>query len=268
MPQDVGRIFGQMARRIDSLEREVRALRKAPPSVTPSRPHPQLTEDFVGGSDVTGNIGELGWTLGGGTITRRAAPAGHPGTIELGTGAVAGTLASLHVGASTTVGVIPTADTWTARFTFRLGTTVDADTMVRVGLGLSPQANPPVNGAYIEKLLADTTFYGVARAASVQTRSQILTTAGAAMTALAANTYFRVRIRRLSATSAGFTVEALGTTAGTGITASYPEVVIAANVPTTANALQLFWQVQNGAAAANRFVQPDYAELQLVNLVR
>lgn len=55
---------------------------------------------------------------------------------------------------------------WIARLN-----TNDANTLVRIGSGNSVALSPPGNGVYFEKLDADTNWFCVTRAATVQTRT-------------------------------------------------------------------------------------------------
>lgn len=270
----------EMVRAIKRLEAGQRRQRVPANTVTPARPHPQLIEEFAGGTATSGQVGEMGWTHAGGSITALAGEVGHLGIYRLSTGTAAGTRASLHAGADTATGILSVApgptdqppDFWTVRFVFRPSLALDNQTLIRVGLALSPQAGPPNHGCYLEKLAADTTFFALCRASGSSTRSQILTLAGAAMTAVTLDRWYRLRIRRLAVAAIGFTVEEVAIVTAAGhdefVVTPYPEVTITGNIPTTASGLQLFAQIHNGAAASARGIDLDFCELQLSNLAR
>jgi hypothetical protein len=123
----------------------------------------------------------------------------------------------------------------------------DTDTLVRVGLVSDVTANPDTGGIYLEKLAADTSWFGVGRASSVQTRS-------AALSPAADGAFRRLRIRRLNTTTIGF---AIGT---------FAEQVVASNVPTTA-VLQPFIHIRN-ATGVNKRVDFDYMDFVVSSLGR
>lgn len=125
-----------------------------------------LQDDFLGGSQATGFIGVLGWN-GAGTLTVQAGLRQRPGIFRVDTGAVSGTQARLNGIASTIFNAREIGKIlWVIR-----PNNIDANTTIRIGAGNAVSANPPNNGIYFEKLDADTNWFCVSRAATIETRT-------------------------------------------------------------------------------------------------
>lgn len=161
----------------------------------------------TGISIASGSVGELRWGTGGGATSAGNAVAGRPGLVTRGTGATSGTLAHMYTGSG---GLFHISDTFDGRFTLALNQTT-ADFIVRVGFMDQPTTSPPPDGIYFESLAADTTWFAVSRAAGVETRVNT--------TVALSTSYITLRIRRVNATTIGFT-------AGAGA-----EVTITTNLP-------------------------------------
>lgn len=125
-----------------------------------------LQEDFLGGSQTTGFIGTLGWN-GAGTLTVQSSPRDRPGIFRIDTSAVSGTVARLNAISSA---AFDCRETHTILWVARPNNT-DGNTTIRIGAANGVAANPPDNGIYFEKLDADTTWFAVSRAATVETRT-------------------------------------------------------------------------------------------------
>jgi hypothetical protein len=198
----------------------------------------RVTEEFVGNGATSGTLGTHSWSSSGGTIASVASEAHHPGIIRRSTGGTSGTVAVTYlnnVGSSDLL--LPAAD-FDLVFVARLNTN-DANTTVRVG-ALGNTSSPPNNGMYIEKLDADTNWFGVCRSGGVQTRTDL----GVAVS----TGWARFRVRRKDASTIGFSIDG-----GT-------ETDIATNVPTTAHSPM--WQIVNSAAAA-KTIDVDVMDLQI-----
>lgn len=194
-----------------------------------------LQDDFMTGGSSQYTFGVLGWAAYGAILPNLlAAEAGHPGIIQSATGTSNGTNVGFSLRGSVAFGVLLAAETFDVQFIVRLNTN-DSSTLVRVGLGLDPTNNPPANGLYVEKLAADTSWFGVTRASSSQTRTAAL--------AATSTSWVRLRIRRLNSTTIGFSING-----GTETTAT-------ATIPTTG--LAPFVQIIN-AAASNKTIDVDY----------
>jgi hypothetical protein len=126
-----------------------------------------LSDEFATGGDSSGTIGSLGW-FSAGTITTPSATTRNPGQRQIDTSAVSSTQARITALGSS-IGVFDPAVFTRLVWVVKLNHN-DTDTAVRLGMGNNTSSNPPVNGIYFEKLLADTNWFLVTRAASSQTR--------------------------------------------------------------------------------------------------
>jgi len=200
-----------------------------------------IKDDFTSSS---GDVGELNWGFGGGSATLGVSAAGHPGIVRRDTGAVSGTTAYTRLAGTGTGNILP-AEMFDMLWVFRLNQ-ADVDTASRIGWGNDSSANPPNDGIYLEKLLADASWFAVTRAASAQTRS-------AAIAAVVAGAWNRLRVRRLDAATIGFTLN------------SAAEVTLAATIP--AAALNPFTHIINGAAAS-KTLDLDFFSVRITGLSR
>lgn len=157
-----------------------------------------LNDDFLFASTETGEVGDLGWSFTNGTWNLVTAEANHPGICRRATTAVANTVASAFPGGGGTA-VNLRFDQWREMTWIVKPVTTASDFIVRLGVQNDLTANPPINGVYIEKLAADTNWFGVAR----QSGSEVRVDLGVAV---AADTWYKFRIRQISATSVGFSV--------------------------------------------------------------
>lgn len=156
-----------------------------------------LRDEFTVASTETGEIGEMGWSFTAGTWNLIPPEANHPGICRRTSTAVSGTVASSYMGGGGTATILRWDQTEEQTWIIRPLTT-DADYDVRLGVFSDGTANPPANGVYFERLAADTSWFGVTRNSSTQTRSSAL--------AAFAGDWFKLRIRRIDASTVGFTV--------------------------------------------------------------
>jgi hypothetical protein len=158
-----------------------------------------VKDDFAVG--LLASPGELSWSVSGGTNNNPYAiitpPAGRPGILRRSTSASAGTYAYTRL-VNSAAGMFFPAAMFDMLWIFALAQT-DTDTGVRIGMGSDPTANPPANGIYLEKLYADTQWFAVTRASAAQTRSAAVATCD--------TNYHKVRIRRIDASTIGFTFD-------------------------------------------------------------
>lgn len=159
---------------------------------------PAFFDDFLFASTEAGEIGELGWGFTNGTWNLVAAAANHPGICRRTSTAVATTVASAFPGGGGTAVNMLFEQLDEISWVVRQPTTV-ADVDIRIGLANDFTANPPINGAYFEKLTADTNWFGVGRVSNVQTRTDT-------GVAAAADAWLNFKLRRVSATVLGFSV--------------------------------------------------------------
>jgi hypothetical protein len=202
----------------------------------------RIFDDFISGSVISGEVGSLGWQFTT-IVANLASSAGRVGVIAVDSSAVSGTYSVMYVRSQPTIGVVVGSDTFDLTFALRLQQT-DADTLVRFGMGNDATANPPANGIYIEKLAADTQFFGVTRSGGVESRTAALATAD--------TSWHKFRIRRLDATTISFSIDGGVQTA-------------TANIPTTH--LQPFVAIRSNTTTQKR-IEVDYVDLQVTGLVR
>lgn len=204
-----------------------------------------LVEDFIGGTNTSGEIGDKGWLWANGTIASVIAEANHPGILRRDTTATISTTAYLTLRAGTGIGHLLASMMFDITWVFRLNTN-DADTRMRIGLSDDPAVDAPTNAIYLEKTLADASWFGVCRAASVESRTAAL---GAVDTG-----WHKIRIRRIDATTVGFILDAGA------------EATLATNVP-NAVAVQPSSHIFNNAAAV-KTIDYDFFRMKIVGLVR
>lgn len=200
-------------------------------------------DDFVSGAPSAGSIGKLGWYSTNGTNSNLHGAVGRPGLLQRATGAVAGTYASLYLKSATTWQIFNSGDFFDITWIFRLST-FDADTGLRVGLANDAGANPPANGVYLEKLFADTSWFGVTRTASVETRTAL---------GVASADWVRFRVRRVDASTVAFAIN------------DGADVLVNTNIPSVG--VGPFIAVVNNSAVS-KTVDVDYFDMLLTGLAR
>jgi hypothetical protein len=156
-------------------------------------------DDFISGTTTNGTIGKWGWGFATGTTAYMDTEANHPGILRRTTSATPNQVCHLFPVATSIRQVLP-ASSFDLIVVLCLVQS-DTDTAVRVGLGSRSDTNPPSDGIYLEKLPADTTWFRVTRATNVETR----VTTGVSTTAAA---WLKLRMRRVDASTIGFTLDA------------------------------------------------------------
>jgi hypothetical protein len=218
--------------------------------ITPAGPVDPLTtldlvEEFIGGTIASGQIGNFGWLFVGGTTATVNAEASHPGIIRRDTSATISTISYLTLRAATGLNHFLASEMFDVTWVFRLNVN-DADTRVRIGLSSDPSADAPASAIYLEKILTDTQWFGVCRAASTQSRTAALATVDTG--------WHKIRIRRTDSATIGFTFDAGA------------EVTLATNVP-GALGVQPSSQIFNNAAAS-KTLDHDFFHLKITAMVR
>ena len=169
------------------------------PASAPAKAY--FADDFLSGPvSSQGAIGGIGWTaMGPAWPLALVSETNHPGILRIDTTTTINTIAGigLHRGSSG-AGVVSPADTFDVIFIVRLNSN-DASTLARLGLMMNPTLNAPADGVYIEKLAADTSWFGVTRASGTQNRTAAL--------ASTSSGWVKFRIRRVNPTTVGFTVD-------------------------------------------------------------
>jgi hypothetical protein len=187
------------------------------------------------------------WNTTSGTLTNRAAEASHPGIFRRLANNQSTWMFTPSVTSSSNGFLLP-ADTFDLHFFIRVNND-DSNVTYRIGLYGGTNASSsaqPSDGIYFEKLTTDTDWFGVCRAASSQTRS---TSPGA----VSAAAWARLRIRRIDASTIGFTIDG-----GT-------EQTVTTNVPTASMLLCMFMQSH---AAADKTYDIDLITCTLSGLAR
>jgi hypothetical protein len=197
-----------------------------------------------------------GWTVettGGGSAAWVAAEPNHPGMVRMQTdsGASSDVWLFSKSGGYMANPVHP-AESFEGVYLFRLnGSQPDGNQTVRVGL-FGANAAQPADGIYLEKLAADSSWYGVSRAGGVQTRSAAVGSVTGAWVAVA--------IRRVNGSAIGF--RAAATIAGLAAAA---EQTVSSNVP-TASLFPAFYMRNESAVA--RSADVDLVDHLVVGLER
>lgn len=197
-----------------------------------------ISDEFASGATLSsGQIGSLGW-MSGGCTSSVSAEANRPGIVRLDTGATANAQCAMWARQSAGSGIVQGASLFDALWYARLNTN-DANTLIRIGMSGNCGAGT-FEVAYFEKLAADTTWFRVTRLDATETRINTTIAIGTA--------WVKMRIRRIDATTIGFTIDA--NAEQTNIT----------NTP--AGALQPCIYLDNNIAAA-KTADVDYFRLKL-----
>ena len=213
------------------------------------------TDDCISGvqNQATSHVWcSLGWSSGG-TLALITSAANHPGIVQLSTGSTSGTRAymALNYGNDT---VLNTADLFDISMLIRTGTVANEDVCFGTTINLVKTCVDADmwNQATIRILASDSphNWYFCADKGGVRTCYDSGITA-------TDNTWYYVRVRRISATSLGFTV---GTSWGTGT--EYTGTPSANVMVGSGSNIQL--QVKN-STAANNTVDMDY--FQFINTI-
>ncbi len=168
----------------------------ATPTPLQARRHLFLVDDFGGPAIESGEVGALHWASFQAGVAD-AAGANHPGLVRLLTGTTQ--YSEGYVFLAETKGSLVASERFDLTWVFRSSTADSADAYF--SCGLLDALNAYVHGAYFEKSTAATTIYARTRGSGGATQSVY---AGA----WASNAWYRARIRRISATQIGFTLNA------------------------------------------------------------
>lgn len=217
-------------------------LRSQQNTLYPYRSSIFLQDDFLSGTTSGGNVGELGFTISGGTATIQASAANRLGVIRRDTSAVINTATTMPLYASSSA-IDPSLSHsvfWIARVN-----TNDANTQLKIGSQNSAFSLAPGEGIYFEKLDPDTNWFCVTRAGGVQTRTD---------STVAVSTNFDTFFYQRNSSGVTFKINNADV-CGTHTT----------NIPTAF--INPSVSIQNSAAAA-KTVDIDYFEFILTGLTR
>ncbi len=201
----------------------------------------RLFDDFIAGSAVSGDIGELGWLVTAAGALQQPSEANAPGILRRNTNATASQVISTQLNSANPI--LP-ATFFDMEFRFRLPTFV-AGIGIRFGL-LDTTTTVPANGLFIEHVADSGTLVGTARAAGAQGSTASLHT-------IVSDTWIKARLRRVDASTIAFSVNG-----GT-------EATLTANIPTVA--LSPVFQFTNGTAVV-RFYDLDYFKMNITGITR
>jgi len=220
-----------------------------PPFRDPANPRSAtiLVDEFLFGSTEAGEMGELGWGFTSGTWNLVSSAANHPGICRRASTAVSLAVASSYPGGGGSAVDMLFEQLNEINWVVRVPTTI-ASMDIRIGLANDFTANPPINGAYFEKLAADTNWFGIGRVSSVETRTDT-------GVAAAADAWVNLKLRRVSETILGFSVN------------GGAEIQVAGNMPiATTSLLPGFHIIPTSASARNLDV--DFFSMTLAPQVR
>lgn len=172
-----------------------------------------FVDDFIFGSTETGEIGELNWQFLNGSVISNGGLQNRPGIMRRSSGTTIAQVASLYPMAQS-LGLVRLSEIIDSTWIIFLQT-AGADFALKFGFLDRLDIATPTNGVYVEREAADTAWFANVRSAGVSART---TTA----VSVAASTWFKFRLRRISDTSWGFTVNG-----GT-------EIVVTTGVPAAA----------------------------------
>ncbi len=124
-------------------------------------------DDFIIGSNETGEIGSLSWSFNNGQVFLLNGEAGHPGIFRR-TGSTDNQVSPFYLGNA--AGFLPfrIADFTSAIFLFR-GTDLANQFTMQIGISTDFGTLTPTNGIYLRKTSAETNFFAVNRASSIET---------------------------------------------------------------------------------------------------
>ena len=144
----------------------------------------------------------MGWVTGGtGSVSHQVGQANHPGIDRVTSGATNPSVLSIFTGNNS--GTSPIAGSEMFDITWIISpVSLNAATCIRAGLATgAPSSDPPGNGAWIERDDADTDWFGVGKVGGVATR-----TSGLLGGVVTAGAWYKLRVRRVDATTLGFSV--------------------------------------------------------------
>ena len=197
----------------------------------------RLADDFSQSGTSSDTVGELRWSVSG-AITLRPGEAGHPGIVRSTTASSISSTSMIFLRTTSNPFIHPD-DFFDMTVVLRPGQS-DSTTDYKIGLFAD---SGPTYGIYLERLAADTNWFGVCKSNSggnPQTRSDTSTAISAAWT--------RLRVRRTNSSTIAFSVDG-----GT-------EVTVATNVPTlTLN--PFVWLKTTSAASKTLDIDLFYAKV-------
>jgi len=207
-----------------------------------------FADDFISGSAETGEIGQLNWIITTVTAGLGFSEAHHPGVIR-----------TFYTGTSNGAGMSLGASLFSCGsidemvFIVQPQYTVANTTNLRFGVSDTIGIGSTAHGAFIERLAADTSWYGVVMNSSTETR----TTNPLLADASANNAWHKFNIRRIDASNWSFSVDD-----GT------PEVITGGNVPDDADLVFPTVAQYNTSGANSNVWLVDYFDIRILPRTR
>jgi hypothetical protein len=223
-----------------------------------SRTSACIWDEFIGGSLSAGQIGALGWQFvnngSGGTLHSYQAIAGHPGVLQLQTPTSAGNQDQYLYLSNNGGDQFDLSETFDTTTIFQMVTNDNTSQMrlcVMKGTFASPVSsatNSPNDSICIEKVFADTSWFGITRAAgTADTRTAAIASCD--------TSWHYFEIKRVDANTIGFAIDGGSvqciTTAGSLPGACSAGVTSATHIPTGGAGFEV--QVEASNTVAHQF---------------
>ena len=210
---------------------------KIPHPADPSSPG-WTKDEFCSQSTETGEVGEMGWIFANGSIVQSNPDSDRPCQVIRRSSAVASEINTLYTGTGSGTTLFRFDVLNDVYIIFRLVAT-NADFDFRAGLSANCGSVTPSHALYLERLAADTSFFGVSRNNTSETRTS----------ALAAHdtSYHKIRIRRIDASTVGFTFD------------SNSEVTLTSTIPDGTDGLAFCVQIVPTSTTARDVVLDFYS---------
>ena len=223
-------------------------------------PETKLTiiDDFIGGSTETGEVGESNWIVVAGALTTTSGLLNHPGIKNLDTGASINTITALALGASSAAPQFDADENFDSTYIIRTSSDLTSQE-IRIGaLAGNWTTNPAVTGVWflydsagtsadVDGLADSTHWLCVSAIGSVYTATAVTSQT------VAVSTWYKFRIRRLSATEIQFFINDVSV------------CTHSTDNPTTS--IQSGFQIEN-LVAATRNIDIDYFKLSISGMSR
>lgn len=218
------------------------------PDYTDPTVAPWIWDDFLSSSPEAGEAGSLNWGyLNGSLAAIGAAVAAHPGVMRRTSSTTANQVAHMQVGQSPDTKLFRFDEFNELTWVFA-PVTAGTDFSLRLGLSADWGSVAPAHALFIEKAAADTSFFGTSRNNSTESRT-------AALKAVVANAWTKVKMRRISASSVGFSID------------SGAEVTLGSNIMDAADTMQPGLQIVPTTTTV-RSVDIDFFSMKLLAQAR
>lgn len=208
---------------------------------------PVYFDDFLCGSTEAGEIGDLGWTMGNGSVAPVIPELNHPGVQQRTSGTTIDQVASMNLNLAVSADTLLFSQFDELTWLIKLDSTA-TDFRLRFGLAASASVDGSVTHAvYFERLATETSWYGVSRNGGSQSRT-------AALASITTN-WIKLKVRRVNATTVAFSVD------------GGAEVTLTTTIPDATDTLTPFNHIVPTTTTARTF-QMDAFEIALLSPTR